>query len=304
MRITLIGSIYLSLFATTVFTSSPLFCKRIVVTVITNNKQSSALNGTGDVTETMVAPSTDSTASPNPISVIINPPTSPITIEASPTPSELIITPDTMTQNTQPSDIHINVQNNNTQQAQLNNTSSSSITPTLIQETVNQASKNFINQVLDFCWNHQKITIFCTLATSYLALLSALRYQDHKIRNLHWARWGAWSLLNEIEQMPTNELAQNLYLAIQDHYENHENHYGFLSPIMLFFKDIEYETAHLNRFCLMHQWLRRIHLTFLFPTNTSHTQAMQMKDKLNFLKETLLTWMHYDTDAARYRIAY
>ncbi|GEM_PF-3964730 len=304
MKTTLIGSIYFCITAITLLGSSPLFCKRIFVTIVTNNKQSSTLNGTGDTTEAMAVPLADSTFSQDPISVIINPPIAPINIDAPNAPSEAITTPDTTIKDSQSPDIHINVQNSNTQQAQLNNTISSSITPGLIQETVKQASKNFVNQALNFCWNHQKTMILCTLVTSYLTLLSTLRYQDHKVRNLHWAHWGAWNSPEEVAQLSIDELAQNLYLAIQHHYETNDNHYGFLSPIILFLKDIECETARLNRFCRMHQWLGRIHLTFLFPTNTSYAQAMQMKDKLNFLKETLLTWMHYDTDAARYRIAY
>lgn len=280
--------------------------KRVFITVITDTQQLAQLNN-ANPTPSSLATKQDSSSSTRPISVVIN--TTPAT--ASPT-SHNVVTPG-LTEHTKSdpnTDTLVTIHNNTIQKATLNNTTllippspSGNVAPS--DQNALSRCNNFFKQLLSLCWNNKKMTLGISVATGYLVVLAALEYQKLLLKTqCFWAHWNIWGPSDDLTDLPANQLAEDLYMAIQQHYGSKECAYGFLSPVMYFLKDIERECTYINRLCVMCSWMKRSHISFLFPSqHAACANAEQMKKKLSYMKEVLLAWMHHDAEAARYRFS-
>lgn len=159
------------------------------------------------------------------------------------------------------------------------------------------ANKNIFTSLLSSCWEYKGTVLLCALASLYGITLASVWYQNYILtKQSRWSMWQAEIPLQLFKTTPAHQLAEQLYDAITLRYAQEKQPYGFLTCTMRFLQDVDLEIMQLNHYIIIHSWLNKSYLSYFFPVKRlSIPQAQQMQQRLNYFKETLLSWMNTGT---------
>lgn len=150
--------------------------------------------------------------------------------------------------------------------------------------------RNFIIKYLIL--NQYKI-IFGSCFTAYGSLWGNLLLSAYYVAQDHgWANWKNNIAFEMLRAIPQQELGKELLYAIQKKYQSPTNLTDFLTPLMLFLKDIEKEKKKLNKFLNTHKLIKAIYLKRIFPTQENLIKKTQERImRLDYLKDVFLHWI-------------
>lgn len=110
-----------------------------------------------------------------------------------------------------------------------------------------------------------------------------------------WASWKKQLTLQELLEMPQNQLEKELVHAIQQRHVNAQNPTDHITPLVRFVQQVDREINMVNRYLLLAISIRRCWLMYLFPTNNRRIEQMQeLKQRLAFIKHTFISWAATD----------
>ncbi len=139
--------------------------------------------------------------------------------------------------------------------------------------------------------NKGKIILYF-LGGSYITLCSFLFYQNYYFN--HTDLWGTWKgdlSFAQLCEIPQQKLSSELLHEIQKRYINKNNPTDFLSPLVEFMNTIEYETKQIERYIFLTNWLKRLRLVIIVPTNEKKMQkTQQLLERVHFVKHIFLSW--------------
>lgn len=138
--------------------------------------------------------------------------------------------------------------------------------------------------------------------TTVLSLYLILCYNTIKGNRLLdketcWSAFKEEYSLEDLLEIPQQELAHELLKEIQRRYTKAQNITDFITPLITFMNDIEKEMKQIKRCIQLHTWSKKLHVASLLPFNTKHYNRAPAKlQRLAYLKNIFLTW------AAEYKI--
>ncbi len=113
-------------------------------------------------------------------------------------------------------------------------------------------------------------------------------------------RWANWGPLIEVEDLLTlqpEHLEEELLLEIQRKYINQTNPTDFITPLITFLTEIEYEQLQAQRYLTIAKWLERLHVSYYLPFSLKTDQIRLQAQRLAHIKHTFHNW------AAHHKIA-
>lgn len=130
------------------------------------------------------------------------------------------------------------------------------------------------------------------IACGYAALFAYLTHMEWSLASSDsWAAWKEEVPLDALRQLPAQQLAGELFAAIQDQYKNVPDAH-FLTPLIYFMQDADQELAVLQRFDTVKQWCSYLRLTAILPAQKNAiAQAHEKMERLAFFKELILAWL-------------
>lgn len=136
------------------------------------------------------------------------------------------------------------------------------------------------------------------LLLGYGAVLAKLYYDSYEITQEN--TWSSWQAQIPIETLQINEqqVAQNLFQTMQQHYASKTATVQFLSPLIYFINDVDAELSFLRRFLALHGWLAYLKISSIFP-GQDDTQKMATEKiyRLEYLKQIVINYVgEYKTD--------
>ncbi len=162
-----------------------------------------------------------------------------------------------------------------------------------IKEEVTTKTIDLHTFVTEYCKANKAKIALISLGTVYSIIWYKLLYCAHTILSqTNWASWKNSIPFDMLHIMPQQELAKELLFALQKHYQTTENLTDFLLPLVSFLRDVDHELRILNQFLMIHHWLEKCHLSFLFPQQEILVQRAHEKvNRLSYLKEIFLDWV-------------
>ena len=214
--------------------------------------------------------------------------TGPITIQVS---GEFINQPNNTNTNT--NDIKVASTNTLSAASQMIMQQLQKVSYAQIKEQVQTKTIELHTFVTEYCKANKIKIALISAGTLYSIIWYKLLYGAHAIlAQNNWASWKDSTSFDILHVMPQQELAKELLFAVQKHYQTTENLTDFLLPLVSFLRDVDHELRILNQFLTMHQWLEKLHLTFLFPQQEILVQRAQEKvNRLSYLKGIFLDWV-------------
>lgn len=282
----------LTLLAYVVITTTSL-CnpKKFIVTIVNSNNQLSKLatNSSVSISSPQSIELDQQASLIRPISLVFNNAATPSSADA--------LVPSLAEADSHP----ITIMNTNNQYASLENASTPPSSPQAPKPNV---STSALQEAYSFCLHHKGALLCTTLIALYSTVMTLLVYKAYTIpKQCIWAQWGPWKTYEELTQVQHIQLIEQLYPAIEQHYQHESDTYGFMTRIVCFLRDVTNELALLESFEKMHAWLNRLYLSFLFPEQKEfRATCHQLKLRLLFLKDSLLIWMRNDQNKKNIRM--
>ena len=143
---------------------------------------------------------------------------------------------------------------------------------------------------------HKKQILLYGTGTGYVVAASILIHGTLFMRkSTTWAAWKKQLSLEEILEIPQDQLGTELIHAIQQRHVNVQNPTDHIMPLVRFVQAVDQEIKMLNRYILLATSIRRCRLMRIFPTNNEKIeQAQELKQRLGFVKHTFISWTATD----------
>jgi len=153
--------------------------------------------------------------------------------------------------------------------------------------------KNAIKTSKNFYLKNQKYIIPGTLFTSYSATLLALHNGNQYVKNHQlWSLWKQEKNLEQLMQLPQQDLLYGLIVEIQKRYVNTKYPVDFISPLSDFMKELEKEKNKLLFYAKLHKILYKSYLLYLFPIKTDNfAKINDLLARLSFIRDIFLNWI-------------
>jgi len=118
------------------------------------------------------------------------------------------------------------------------------------------------------------------------------------VANIHsWSRWKGDILLEELLAIPAASISNDLILEIQRRYTTAEAPADFISPLVLFMKDIDKEISTFKYYNNLFTRLKKIKIAGLFPIKQNVYKIVPDKtNRLIYIRNVFLSW------AAQYKV--
>ncbi len=143
---------------------------------------------------------------------------------------------------------------------------------------------------------HKKQIIIYGAATSYIVAAGILIHGSLFMRKSPtWASWKKQLSMEELLEVPSDQLGKELIHAIQQRHVNVQNPTDHITPLIRFVQAVDHEMKILNRYIMLASSIRRCRLMRIFPTNNQKLeQAQELKQRLGFVKHTFISWAATD----------
>lgn len=106
-----------------------------------------------------------------------------------------------------------------------------------------------------------------------------------------WSTWKRIYSFDELSHFDHAELTKELLIDIQRRYINHNNPTDFISPLIMFVREIEAELTILKRIQLLSRWSKRLFLTKILPLNSEVISHIDERlARLAFVNNLFLLW--------------
>jgi hypothetical protein len=162
-----------------------------------------------------------------------------------------------------------------------------------ITEDIKKRAHTLFGFGLEFTKLHKRNLIIGTITGSYCFIVSSLLYMGYKIlQRTTWSCWKDHIPYDIFQVIPHQELGRELLYAIQQRYQTSQNLTDFLTPLISFLHDVDYELALIKHFLKIHIWLKTFRLSTMFPHQEDLIQkAEEKRQRLIYLREVFMYWV-------------
>jgi hypothetical protein len=142
------------------------------------------------------------------------------------------------------------------------------------------------------CDNKKKTVLLATIAVYSAVIVQLIRYNHIMHRPGAWSSWNSHMSLESLFAIPQKELSDELLREIQRRYMNAHNPTDFLTPLMRFVDDVDYELATLGSLQNMQEWIAFLHINWLFPERIlRQTERENRAIRLAYIKTLFMNWI-------------
>ena len=152
--------------------------------------------------------------------------------------------------------------------------------------------------VSSICDNRYKLAGSAFIAVYVVLFYEVIKGNTFLGNQDSWAMWKQDMPLAHFLEIPYSELAQELLTEIQRRYTDAEKPTDFISSLIAFMRDIDYEIKRTKYFINLESWLKTARIARLFPFNSSRfASASDRLGRLSYIRNIFLTWAaHYKMD--------
>lgn len=163
----------------------------------------------------------------------------------------------------------------------------------MIKEKAQKQASNARVFAIAYLQEHKFEIPLILLASCYGFILYKLLYYSYQtVRSDTWACWKDNVPLDMLRIIPEQELGKELVFAAQEKYQKPDMLNDLLTPLIFFLRDIDYELHHLQRFIYLYKWLKKLHLTYFFPSQEKVLHKAEEKyARLQYLKNVFIRWV-------------
>ena len=161
-----------------------------------------------------------------------------------------------------------------------------------------QAISNGVYEAYETIRAHNKKLALFFVMTGYLATCYQVYSADSYSEQAElWANWRDDLSLEQLLNIPHEQLTHELLTEIQRRYLSQKNPTDFISPLTSFLNTLDNEIKYLHSYKRLREWIYWTYLSRLLPnkTKTHHSFDKQLQ-RLNYLKNIFLAW------AAQYKL--
>ncbi len=163
----------------------------------------------------------------------------------------------------------------------------------LIKREVSQACASAFHFTKGIIYNHKWKLVFLGTAGSYGSLVASNLYMEKELQQpQRWFFWKHHLTLEELFAIPTQELSLDLIAEIQRRYTSPTVPTDFITPFVLFMKDIEYDQKLISTYTKLGICLEKIYLTdYTWYDSKIKEQCDDWLRRTAFIKSIYLNWM-------------
>ena len=127
----------------------------------------------------------------------------------------------------------------------------------------------------------------------YVALLMFMLYEHKKLKDFgSWAHWSRTVSCLKLENYSIEQIEQELVLEIQKRYFNPNDPTNCISPLILFWNDLEREIWTLEWYLVLWRLCRHKPFVWFLPINKSFKNSAKMAlQRAYIVKKLFLTWI-------------
>jgi len=167
--------------------------------------------------------------------------------------------------------------------------------PELSLEKVRTVSNLCGNTLYDYRYKLGGVAV----GSMYFLLLYQVIQGNSFLENSEsWYCWKKGLPLQQFLEISQDELSRELILEIQRRYTDVDKPTDFITSLIAFMHDIDYEIASVKYYIKLESWLRTLRVSIVLPINRKrYSKASELLNRLTFIRSVFLNWAaHYKMD--------
>lgn len=141
--------------------------------------------------------------------------------------------------------------------------------------------------------NNKIKSFFIGITVGTLSIQAYLLYLENKLKDPNcWSLWDRSKSLAELYSLSQADMSEKILKDIQRTYTTIKNPTDFVTPLIIFLEDTQFEERYLRHYKLIIEKSRKIYLNKILMYDDALLRSVDERlERLKFIKITFLTWL-------------